>query len=146
MKTKAIWWMITCFALVLVAGLVYNGCASKQASTRIAIEGGWVLPVKIIDTGERQAYMPSKFTAKVGEVIELRFTNEDNKARTADPLANMHGVNLTGPGVSKSIYELTPGQTKSITFTVQWGKYEFWCVQEECDIHEDLWGVIEVTE
>lgn len=146
MKTKAIWWIVTCFALILVAGLVFNGCTSKPTPTRIAMDGGWVLLVEIIDTDKYQGYMPGKFTAKVGEVIELRVTNEDYNERTTDQLVNAHGIILTGPGVSKSILELTPGQTKSITFTVKWGTYQFWCAQEECDIHEDLWGKIEVTE
>lgn len=140
---KAIWSVAACFTVILVAGLVLTGCALKPTLTPTA--GPTVLEVKAVDTDEYQGFMPSQLTAKAGDTIELRVTNEDYKTRTADPMANAHPIILTGPGVNMGILELNPGQTKSITFTVEEGTYRFYCSEGACDIHVDLVGTIEVT-
>lgn len=105
-----------------------------------------VLEVVILDTDEYQGFMPSEFTAKVGDTIELKVVNEDYNSRTSGSLANSHPITLVGPDVSMGIIGLNPGQTKSIIFTVKEGTYKFYCSQGECDIHLQLAGIIEVTE
>lgn len=142
---KAIWWMVTCFAVILVAGLVLTGCAPKPTETPPTEGPTVLLEVKAVDTDEYQGFIPSNFTAKAGDTIELRVTNDDYRARTAHPLADAHPIMLVGPGVSMGILELNPGQTKSITFTVEEGTYRFYCSEGACDIHADLVGIIEVT-
>jgi len=142
---KAKWWMAAFFAVILVAGLVLTGCAQKPTETPAPTESAKVLDVKVVDTDEYQGFIPSELMAKAGDTIELRVTNEDYKARTGSPLSNAHPISVVGPGMSRGILELNPGQTKSVTFTVQEGTYRFYCSEGACDIHTDLAGVIEVT-
>ena len=137
--------LIVILAIQLVA-LVLTGCAGEVTNGPATTTVPRVLDVKIADTDDYQGPIPMSLTANAGEVIELRVTNEDHNSRKFNISANIHPIVVKGPGVHMGMFELQPGQTKSIIFMVEAGTYTFACGNPECDIHILVSGTIEVIQ
>lgn len=133
-------------AAMLIAMLISAACGREPAPTPTITPPTTTLNTMIVDTDQYQGFTPSELRARAGDLVELTITNEDHRARKADPAANSHPIVLVGPNVSKGILELRPGQTKTITFTATEGTYRFFCAEGACDIHNRLRGTIVVTE
>ncbi len=134
--------------MLMMAALALASCASEptpESQGRADDAARRVLHVTILDNDEYQGPSPRNLAAKSGEVVELRFTNEDRTARNSEISANSHAMIITGPGASKGFLTLRPGQTDSIVFTAEAGTYTFYCANTACDIHTKMTGTVEIT-
>jgi hypothetical protein len=95
-------WKITTIPVILLVTFVLGGCGSQTSiyPDNANNTGHRVRDSKILENDQYQEPSPRNLTAKPGEVIELRVTNEDYKARTSEQSANSHPMFLGGPGES----------------------------------------------
>lgn len=138
---KAILWMVTSFALILVAGLVLVGCGQEPPPAPTPPLETATFRVEVSRNGFNRTPGDFPLTVKQGQEVEITFVYGDT-----DIPNNPHTVTIPSLAISTDIIDENNPQETLRFPAPRPGEILFMCGVPECNGHADLVGEKVVVE